>query len=469
MMKRWVWLALIVIVGVGGFFGLRAYQENRKAKIQEGYQTVAIARGPLVAVVGATGSVRANQTGVIAFQTTGIVEDALVEVGDLVHKGEVLAVLEQGSLPAQMILAEADLAASEKALEQLLDLDQAKAMAQLALARAQDALKDAEYKWRVQQEGNRASGDTIEAAKANLILAELEVDKAKRSYDQVSGLPEDDPRRALARSQLSAARQKRDSVLRQVNWYQGRPTDIDQLILDAEVAVAEANLRQAEKDWENAQNGPDARDIAAVEARIAAAMATLEQFRVTAPFAGTITAIDILRDDQASPGKPVFQLADLSRYLIDIEISEVDINKILVGQKVNLAFDAMLDREYQGEVIEVGFSGTLVQGVVSFKVVVELLAPDELIRPGLTAAVSIVVRQIEDVLLVPNRAVRVRDGKRVVYVLRAGTLEEIPVELGASSDLYSEVLNAALQAGDFVVLNPPSVFEQGGQPSFMRP
>lgn len=175
-MKRWVWLILIIIIGVGGFFALRAYRANRNAKLQEAFQTVEITRGPLVALVGATGTVRADQSGILAFQTTGIVEQVLVEVGDVVQKGEVIATLEQSSLSTQVILAEADLASAEKALAELYDADQAKARAQLALAQAQDALKDAQYKWDVQQEGNRASQSTIDAAKAELVLAEDMVD-----------------------------------------------------------------------------------------------------------------------------------------------------------------------------------------------------------------------------------------------------------------------------------------------------
>jgi len=89
------------------------------------------------------------------------------------------------------------------------------------------------------------------------------------------------------------------------------------------------------------------------------------------------------------------------------------------------------------------------------------------VRPGMTAAVNIVVEQIEDVLLVPNRAVRVRDGERIVYVLRGGQLEVVPVVLGASSDTDSQVLESDLRVGDLIVLNPPLELEQPGPGSFM--
>jgi HlyD family secretion protein len=70
----------------------------------------------------------------------------------------------------------------------------------------------------------------------------------------------------------------------------------------------------------------------------------------------------------------------------------------------------------------------------------------------MTAAVSIVVRQIDDALLVPNRAVRVVDGQRVVYIMQDGSPELVIVELGVSSDLYSEVVGGGLQEGDVIML-----------------
>jgi HlyD family secretion protein len=272
----------------------------------------------------------------------------------------------------------------------------------------------------------------------------------------------------LARLNLSTARQKRDSVLRNLNWYLGEPTDIDQAIIDAEVAIAEANLLEAERQWERLKDGPNRDDIAAAEARIEAAQANINLARITAPFSGTVSEIKIKPGDQVAPGTPVIQLADLTALMVDVDISEIDINDIEVGQRASLTFDAVMDRQYAGEVVEVGLVGRNVQGIVNFSVVVRLLNPDDAIHPGLTAAVSIVTNQIEDALRVPNRAVRVRNGERVVYVLREGTPEMTPVELGASSELYSEVLSGDIREGDRIVLNPPAEFESDGRPPFAR-
>jgi HlyD family secretion protein len=86
----------------------------------------------------------------------------------------------------------------------------------------------------------------------------------------------------------------------------------------------------------------------------------------------------------------------------------------------------------------------------------------------MTAGVNLVVSQLEDVLRVPNRAVRVLEGERVVYILDPNGLPTpVDIVLGASSDTYSEVVGGDLAEGDVIVLNPPtdfSSFFQGGPP-----
>jgi HlyD family secretion protein len=144
---------------------------------------------------------------------------------------------------------------------------------------------------------------------------------------------------------------------------------------------------------------------------------------------------------------------------VDVDISEVDINNIEIGQAAILSFDAILQKEYNGEVIEVSPVGDLSQGVVNFKVTIELTDADTTVRPGMTAAVNITVQEFQDALLIPNRAVRVVDGERIVYVLNEmNVLEIVEVELGASSDNYSHVIGGDLKEGDKIVLNPPATF-----------
>jgi HlyD family secretion protein len=87
----------------------------------------------------------------------------------------------------------------------------------------------------------------------------------------------------------------------------------------------------------------------------------------------------------------------------------------------------------------------------------------------MTASVSITVTRLENVLLVPNRAIRLDNGDIVVYVLRNGEIEQIIVEIGSSSDSYTQIISGNLAVDDILVLNPPEDFFSTSQrPAFTR-
>ena len=247
----------------------------------------------------------------------------------------------------------------------------------------------------------------------------------------------------------------------------------------ADIAVLEAQLANAQREYDRVKDGPNSDDIAILETKIAASQASIDQVSITAPFDGTISSIETQAGDQVSPGILAFRLDDLSTLLVDLNVSEIDINLVEIGQDVVITFDAVLAKEYQGTVVEIAPVGTQTQGITTFKVSVELHNPDTDVRPGMTSEVEIITNRVDDVLLIPNQAIRLLDGERVVYVLREqpeGAEEvngnsqgvafslggqppiidfvPIPITLGASSDLYSEVLAGDISVGDEIILNP---------------
>ncbi len=424
--NRTLWIVLLVLaVAAAAFFYLR---QSNTANAAAQWQTTKIKTDDLVATVGATGTVRSNQTAVIVWQTSGTVGEVSVKVGDQVSGGDVLAALEKTSLAQNIILAEADLATAQIALEDLLASKTPAAQAFIALRAAQEKY-DKAFNYR----------DSLNGP--------ITIEKIKMSKIKIAGKTYEIPEKVEV------------EVLPDTE-------SIDEA--DADLALAEAQLDDAKRAWERIKDGPSQADIIAAEARIAAAQATLNMARLTAPFAGTISEAHPMPGDQVGAGVTAFRIDDLSRLLVDVQISEVDINSIQVGQEVSLSFDAILDKKYHGVVTEVGKVGSNVGGVVNFTVTVELTDADDQVKPGMTAAVNIVVREINNVLLVPNRAVRLVDGKRVVYVLlEDGTLEQVEIRLGSSSDTMSVLVSDNLKEGEEIVLNPPQEFGNDGPP-FMR-
>lgn len=459
-------LVVVVVLAIAAYFGYRQVMEAQAA-LNSSFQTETIARGDLTALVGATGTVRANQTAILAWQTSGQVEKVNVQVGDVVRGDQTLAELKKSSLSQALILAEADLVNARRALETLQESDVARAQAQQALAQAQDALKKAQDQ-RASKDYQRASSLTIDEARTNLELARLEKNRTEKVYDMFDHLPVDNPERMVSYSAYLAAQRNLQRAEANLAYLLGLPSDLEIEQADANLALAEANLKEAERNWERLKDGPDPDEIRAAEARIAAIEATLGLVRLQAPFGGTLTEVSVKPGDQVNPGSISFRIDDLSHLLVDVQVPEVDINRIQAGQAAKLSFDAILGREYNGQVVQVGQVGVSVTGLVNFTVTIELTDADSAVRPGMTAAVNIVVNQLDDVLIVPNRAVRLRNGQRVVYILRENVPTPVSIQLGAISDLYSEVSGGDLRAGDVVVLNPPAQLESGGMPSFMR-
>jgi HlyD family secretion protein len=282
-----------------------------------------------------------------------------------------------------------------------------------------------------------------------------------------------------ALNNLVSAKQKMETAFATYNWYLLDYSDEDIAQAEAELVVAQANLEKAQVDWENLKNGassaaialaeaqladaqrewervkdgPNAEDIAAAQAAVDAAQASLDHAQLLAPFGGTITEVSVKTGDLVSSGDTAFRIDDLASIYVDLQISEVDLASLEVGQPVSLEFDAIADKEYSGEVTEIGMIGTVSQGVVNYAVTVRVTNADEAIRPGMTASVTILVDQREDALLVPNKAIRTSSGQRTVTVLFEGQQIPVPVTVGLTGDSMSEVISDQLREGDVVVIN----------------
>ncbi|NPV76114.1 MAG: efflux RND transporter periplasmic adaptor subunit [Anaerolineae bacterium] len=459
--KRIIILAIVVVVAAVAFFVIRGMINGQSASSM--WQTVTLERGELVAIVGATGTVRSNQSAVLAWQTSGKVKSVSAELDQQVSSGFILAELDQASLPQSVILAEADLVAARRNLENLKTSESARAKAYQAMIQAQKALEDAEEK-RLSKDYARSDNATLDQARANFILADESLKQAEDLFSFVADLPEDDPRRAQGLLALAAARKNRDTALANLNYLLSKPDEQEIAEADALVDVARANLEDAQKEWERVKNGTDPEDIAAAEARVKALEATVNLSRLESPIAGTVTLANAKPGDQISPGTVSFRVDDLSRLLVDMQIPEVDINRVSVGLPARITFDAVQGKEYQGKVIEVARVGTAGNGVVNFTVTIELLDADSDVKPGMTSAVNIVTNQLENVLLVPNRAVRFIEGKRVIYVLKNNTPTPVNVQIGATSETVSELVGGDLKEGDVIVLNPVIQPQGGGGP-----
>ena len=405
--RIWLGVGLVLLVVIVLILGNRSRNAANTA-----FQTAPLERGELTATVGATGTVRAAQSALLNWQTTGTVDAVNAKVGDSVREGKVLASLAMNSVPQSVIQAQANLVSAERALQDVMSMTSS-AQAAIALKEAQDAYKKA-YDYRLGLNG------------------EQWIREVRIKYVGGQQIPE-------------------------IKWRKGLVDE--QTILEAEnsLALRKAELDDAQRDYDRLKDGPDPDDVAAAQANVDAAQATLNMARIISPIDGTITQANTQVGDHTIAGNLAFRVDDLSQLLVDVEVSEIDINSVAVGQPVELTLDAVArNTPYMGTVQQVAQAGDTASGAVIFTVTVQMTDADAAVKPGMTAAVNIVVKQIADQLVVPNRAVRLVDGQRVVYVLKDGRPVPVDVTLGASSDTMSVVVSDELVEGDLIILNPPS-------------
>jgi HlyD family secretion protein len=318
-----------------------------------------------------------------------------------------------------------------------------------------------------------------------VILAEADLVSAQKSLEDLKS-----SQVAVAEAQLAVVNLKDDYEealedrealnheityqVKQKTWYGFRlkdkkrdATEKEIEEADAKLAVAEAKLLDAQREFDRISSGTDPRDLAAAEARVAAAQATIDMARITAPFAGRITEVKVKPGDVVTAGQEAFRLDDMTHLLVDVNISEVDINQVKVGQTALITFDSITGKEYHGKVTEVARVGTVTNGVVNFVVTVEIEDPDENVLPQMTAGVNIVTTELSNVFLLPNRAVRLVDGKRVVFVMKNNIPTKVEVSVGASNGTYSELLTGELAEGDQVITNPGPELTSGPGGMFM--
>ncbi len=427
--------AIVLVVIIALILGSRG-----RARTSSTYQTVAVERGELIATVGATGSVRALQSAVLDWQTSGTVAQVNVKVGDTVKKGDVLAQLDMSTVPQNIIQAQANLVSAQKALQDAYS-GTASAQAAIALKDAQDAYKKA-YDYRTSLNGKQWIEEVV--------------------ITYVGG------------QQVPV-----------IKWHKGYPDAQTIQDADNELALKKAQLDDAQRTYDRLKNGPNPDDINAAQANVDAAQATLNMSKIIAPIDGVVTQAGSLPGDLvsaaqgsstgasqssgqstgssqigsvgvATSGQTAFRIDNLATLLVDVDVSEVDINSVAVGQSATLSLDAIPGKTYHGTVQSVSQAGDNSSGAVNFTVTVRLTDADQQVKPAMTAAVNIVVQQVQGQLLVPNRAVRLVNAQRVIYLLENGRPKQVQVTLGASSDTRSVIASGDVKEGDLVILNPPS-------------
>lgn len=312
-------------------------------------------------------------------------------------------------------------------------------------------------------ETNDTVRSVTQAVKSQINFLDLVVDyfssHNRRVYGQIT----------TYRTSLQSYYSKTNGYLQTLYSVQNSLKSNRQALVDAELSVKEKELQLSKL-----KESPDELTIRTKELTLqqkedalTSTQKDLENSYIYAPFNGIIAEVKVKNGDSVSKGQVLANIITEQK-IAEISLNEVDAANIKVGQKTTITFDALPDVTISGKVIEVDTMGTVTQGVVSYGVKIVLDTQDERIKPGMSVTADIITDAKQDVLVLPNSAIKSQGNFYYVELVEAPEemkqqlsanvsgviLPQEPkmqsVETGLSNDLYTEIISG-LKEGDIVV------------------
>lgn len=438
----------LVSLAVAGAIALPLISEGESSS---DVATVDVSRGTIMETVDAMGVVTAMPSAALSWQSSGIVSDYDLRVGDVVEKGQVLLTLEDSSISPDILQARTSLLEAQSEYQKMLSTNKDYLTA-LQEVNTQEVILENTYSMRHEFYDDNTEDERVEGIYASYTQARVDVWVLEDAYEKVKDRAADDTTRTNAYDALQAGILKRDSLQRAMSQIMGTPygqrTEDYFILYD----VRAAELAQARAQAQRLLDASD--ELSAAQAEMQALQNMVDQASIIAPFEGTVTNIQSPVGGYAGSGDFAIQLDDLSNLVIEVEISQMEINKIMAGQTALVTFSALPNASYEGVVDEISQAGSTNGDDALFKVRIVLTDEDEQVKPGFTAMASIITNQVESALLIPNQAIQyAEDGG--AFVLKTSGLDqstEIRVETGARSDAYSELVGGGLEEGDTLLI-----------------
>ncbi|HUL38288.1 MAG TPA: efflux RND transporter periplasmic adaptor subunit [Thermodesulfobacteriota bacterium] len=398
--KKLLWIIIILVVlALSGSAVYLLWSKPKKSETS--LQTTLVTRRDIGSSVQATGTVKAmvGAEVKVGSRITGRVERLYASIGDRVKKGDIIVRLDQEDLKARVAKAKADLDLAE---------------ASLALIRSgsrKEEIQEAQEK--IEQARSTLDLDKTILDREKTLLAkgyttQETVDKAQKEYD-------------VSLSQYKAAQEAIKLV--------------KEKYIKEEIDAAVARVDQAKASLKDAE-------------------VQLSYGTIRAPLSGTIASVTTQQGETvtASLNAPTFiTIIDLSRLEVDTYVDETDIGKVKVGQEATFTVASFPDKDFKGKVMAIYPKAVIQDNVVYYITIISADNPEGLLKPEMTATVNISLQKRENVLTVPNSAIRREGGKKVVFVLQNNQPIQREVKTGWKDSSYTEVLSG-LNGGERVII-----------------
>lgn len=509
--KNWKWLVPVLCVAVaGGVFLLRP-QQDKPASVDASYTEAAPERRDVTNTLSGTGTLNPANTYTVKSLVDGKVLTGTIEEGDIVEESNVLYTIDSSDASTNFEKAEIAMQQAQRSYDKVVDRQYVRAevagvVSSLKVTKGDEVTSGQEVavirdssRMLLTLEFPAADAANFSVGQSAAVTLDGTFEQLDGTVTSVSGTDALSAGNLLTRTVtitvknaggLTTAQAATASIngvssigsatfayqaertltaqaagtVTSINVQEGSDVAKDDIILGLSgddltesIQSASESLRSAEISMQNLQDA-------------------MNNYTVTAPISGTIIEKDAKVGDAVKAGDTLCIVYDLSYLEMNINVDELQISSISVGQKVQITADAVPDKTYVGTVTRVSMKGASNGGTTTYPVSIRIDDTDGL-RPGMNANAEIVVAKADNALVVPNAAV-----VRGSYVLvtkdspsaaNADTAMEapegfvyVPVKTGVSDDDYTQIVSG-IQEGDTIGYDPSSVssdsyYDDGG-------
>jgi HlyD family secretion protein len=366
------------------------------------YLTAKVERGNLRNTVTATGTLQAVTTVQVGSQASGTISALSADYNSIVKKGQVIAQLDPAVSKAQVDQARANLQQAQASLQQ----------ARAAVANSRAGVSDARAKAQAASSTAQNNQAGVAGAQANLAVLKAQQDDALSYLKQQESLLKSGvvPQRDydVAKTAYQTAQAKYDQAAAQLN----QAVLNEQMAAGSGIAQSQAQVEQSQAQVQQSQA-----QVQAAEAQVQQAAAALQLAQVnlahttiTSPIDGVVVSRDVNvgQTVAASLSAPtLFTIAnDLTKMQVIANIDQADIGLVENAKSVKFSVDAFPGKDFEGKIEQMRLNPQNVQNVVTYNVVIDVDNPDQKLKPGMTANLTITIDERNNVLKVPNAALR---------------------------------------------------------------
>lgn len=485
-MKHWkkaitTFTIVIVVVFSLAMYGCSSSDDDSEA---EESQIVEVSRGTLITQISSFGSISLPEQAELTFGSgqsandLHTVSEINVEFGDVVKDGDILAKLDTASLERAVTQAESDLRTAQINLEQatsetnLLKAESAVKSAEVSLASAELELEEAQNLSLSDAETNlEIAQRNLDTTQKNTAIgitdAQNNVDSAYQTYssfvsENIENLTIGSVQaqadnlfwayeKALENLEIAESQAETSianaeaAVTSAENAILNAPLEIQQK--EAAVASAKAMLAQEQDDLAYIEAGYNIEllqiQVDNAQVNLDDALDALDAATIIAPYDGIVASVGADVGDEVTANNIIVHLVSTGVVEIDAAVDEIDVASVEVGQMAMVVLDALPDAKLRGQVSAVSPVAASQSSVVTFDIAVSIQGADKYeLKEGMSATITIIAMDVQNVLLVPSNAIqRAAEGNVVEVVTADNQIEERAVEIGASNGQQTEIVS----------------------------